>query len=558
VRKFLKYWLTAVFAVVYALAALSQPNNDSLNMRSVLHYPQGVWGTGASNINNGLWGYNDTATGKEYALVGNYRGLLITDITVPAQPVNKLWVPGVYSTWREVRVKGHYAYMVHDFVAAGSPVQDEGLLIVDLDSLNGTPRYKKMRIPVPKPTGGFDTVKRAHTLFADEKGFLYLFGSNIGPGGAVILDIGTDPWNPAVVGHYNSNYIHDGYVRNDTLYAASLWNGIVVVNCVLKSNPTVVKSFQTPNQFAHNCWLSDDGRVLYTTDEQANAFITAYDLSDWNNVTELWRYQVQPGSGIIPHNAHVKGKHLVTSYYTFGVIAQDIECPEWPVLVGYYDTSPFSGGNFHGAWSVYPYGNSGRILVNDMETGLWVVEEEWPDVTRFGGWAVIDWNQQGGPYMPWSQAGGISGPLDYVWKSNGDTLRVEADGSFRYHRFGPINDTLVGINPWGQPVELPVIKSGGTCPQDTLAVPQFWGLPEGGMPAIQVRMLPGAWGLSENGTAVSALRYALVDALGRTVRSVSNPGGNTETIAWPEVSGWYTLRVETTDGRLLHVRALRP
>jgi hypothetical protein len=62
-RKFLKYWLTALFAVVYALAALSQPNNDSLNMRSVLHYPQTAWGTGASNINTGLWGYNDTATG---------------------------------------------------------------------------------------------------------------------------------------------------------------------------------------------------------------------------------------------------------------------------------------------------------------------------------------------------------------------------------------------------------------------------------------------------------------------------------------------------------------
>jgi hypothetical protein len=148
--------------------------------------------------------------------------------------------------------------------------------------------------------------------------------------------------------------------------------------------------------------------------------------------------------------------------------------------------------------------------------------------------------------------------LDYVWKSNGDTLRVEADGSFRYHRFGPINDTLVGINPWGQQVQLPVNKSGGTCPQDTLAVPQFWGLPEGGMPTVQVRMLAGSWGLSENGTPVAALRYALVDALGRTVRSVSAGGSTGETIAWPEVSGWYTLRVETTDGRLLHVRALRP
>jgi choice-of-anchor B domain-containing protein len=557
-RKFLKYWLTALFAVVYALAALSQPNNDSLNMRSVLHYPQTAWGTGASNINNGLWGYNDTATGKEYAIAGNYRGLLITDITTPQQPVNKLWIPGVYSTWREVRVKGHYAYMVHDFVATGSPVTDEGLLIVDLDSLNGTPRYKKMRIPVPKPTGGFDTVKRAHTLFADEKGFLYVFGSNLSPGGAVILDIGTDPWNPVAVGHFNNNYIHDGYVRNDTLYAASLWNGIVVVNCVLKSNPTVVKSFQTPNQFAHNCWLSDDGRVLYTTDEQANAFITAYDLSDWNNITELWRYQVQPGTGIIPHNAHVKGKHLVTSYYTFGVIAQDIECPEWPVLVGYYDTSPFSGGNFHGAWSVYPYANSGRILVNDMESGLWVLEEEWPDVTRYGGWAVVDFNQQG-MYVPWTQAsGGGSSAIDYVWKSTGDSLRVEADGSFRYHRFGSINDTLVGINPWGQPVEIPVLKSTGGCPQDTLVVPIWWSLPEGAALPVYAVLGNGGWQVR---TAEALLTYAevqVVDALGRTVGHANHPGGSQQPVAWPSATGWYTLHVVTTSGEHRTLRAFRP
>ena len=55
----------------------------------------------------------------------------------------------------------------------------------------------------------------------------------------------------------------------------------------LKSNPVVVGTKQTPNQLTHNTWLSDDGKTVFTTDETANAFIAAYDITSLNNITEV-------------------------------------------------------------------------------------------------------------------------------------------------------------------------------------------------------------------------------------------------------------------------------
>jgi hypothetical protein len=49
------------------------------------------------------------------------------------------------------------------------------------------------------------------------------------------------------------------------------------------------------------------------------------------------------------------------------------------INVGHYDTSPFSGDGFHGAWGVYAYLPSGNILVSDIEQGMFVLT---PTLTR--------------------------------------------------------------------------------------------------------------------------------------------------------------------------------
>ena len=85
------------------------------------------------------------------------------------------------------------------------------------------------------------------------------------------------------------------------------------------------------------------------------------------------------GSGVhewsIPHNLIFDGDLLHVAYYVDGYYVWDLSDPANPSLYAYYDTSevPHSLG-YKGAWGVYPFLSSGRVLVSDMQEGLFVFE----------------------------------------------------------------------------------------------------------------------------------------------------------------------------------------
>ena len=56
-----------------------------------------------------VWGY--AAGGREYALVALRNGVNILDITTPAGPIDKGTATGPYSTWRDGKTFGSYAYV---------------------------------------------------------------------------------------------------------------------------------------------------------------------------------------------------------------------------------------------------------------------------------------------------------------------------------------------------------------------------------------------------------------------------------------------------------------
>ena len=129
----------------------------------------------------------------------------------------------------------------------------------------------------------------------------------------------------------------------------------------------------TPNNFTHNCWLDASGQHLYTTDETANSYVASYDVTDPTDINELDRLQTDPGSNAIVHNTYWLNDYTVQSYYTEGVSIYDVTHPDNMVEVGHYDTSPFTGGTFNGAWGVYPFLPSGRLLISDIEGGLYIL-----------------------------------------------------------------------------------------------------------------------------------------------------------------------------------------
>ena len=61
------------------------------------------------------------------------------------------------------------------------------------------------------------------------------------------------------------------------------------------------------------------------------------------------------------------------AHYTEGLRVFDVSSPHAPVEVALYDTYLQPGYDFAGAWTAYPYFASGKIIVSDMQSGLWVV-----------------------------------------------------------------------------------------------------------------------------------------------------------------------------------------
>lgn len=383
-------------------------------------------GTLPYNTNlNDVWGYADTA-GNEYALVGVRNGFSVVDVTVPTSPVEEFFIPGANSTWRDIKTWSHYAYVMHDF--SNTP-PNNGLLIVDLDSLT-TPRYKFM---YPKLTinGVEDSATRSHNLWIDENGVLYIFGADVGLGGAIMLDVATDPWNPAYLGIYNSTYLHDGFARGDTLWGAALSNGMVATDVSVKSQPQFLAQWNTPSIFAHNCWPSDDNKTIFTTDEVSSGYIAAYDVSDLSNVTETDRMRVVPNNQTIPHNAHVLGNLVYTSYYTYGLHVMDAQDPAWLIEVASFDTSPLSGDGYDGAWGCYPFLPSGTVLITDMQEGLFTLEYNGTKAARVYAYVRDSVNN-----VPIPTA-------DVYLVSDMDTVALDAiDAGFQRAKIGAFQDSI--------------------------------------------------------------------------------------------------------------------
>ncbi|MCP4123439.1 MAG: choice-of-anchor B family protein [Bacteroidetes bacterium] len=329
-----------------------------------------------------LWGWSDGT--NEYALLGILNAFVVIDVTDPDNP-DKLFnvsVVGPSTFWRDIKTYGHYAYGVHDCSpCTGLPRQ--GLVIMDLSYL---PDSMPTKFWFGEPGSGRELTE-AHNIYIDEGGTAYLSGHDYGGSGVLMLDIATDPLNPAVVGQYQNGYVHDCFTRGDTLWTSDgNSNRFSAVDVSDKANPVLLGSAPTPGSYSHNVWMSDDGKTAFTTDESSGAFITAHDVSDITDIDEIDRYRSNPGSGVIPHNVHVLNDFLIISYYRDGIIILDAKYPDELVEVGRFDTDPIRSGNgFHGSWGAYPYLPSGNILASDIIKGMYVLTPEYKRAIQLRG-----------------------------------------------------------------------------------------------------------------------------------------------------------------------------
>ncbi len=364
--------ITAFFLMI--AGTLSAQTNFNLTKLANYPYPEGC---------NDIWGYVD-ASGIEYAILGTRQATAILSLEDPANPVEVAYIPGSTSTWRDMKTWGHYAYVTAD---AGN----DGLLIINLEGLPGpvTWEYWKPDLTV---NGNTANLQRCHNIYIDEKGYAYLSGCNpLNNGGVIIFDVHTTPGTPVLVGQAEPVYSHDNMSRGDTLYSANLGQGAYITDVADKATPVTLGIQETSFDFCHNVWVSDDSKYMFTTDEKANAFMDAYDISDLNNIKLLDKYQPidTRQSGVIPHNTHYLKGYNIVSWYTDGVKVVDSHKPDNLVEIANFDTYVAGGTGFQGDWGAYPFLPSGRILVSDINTCLWVFDANYVRASYLEG-IVID------------------------------------------------------------------------------------------------------------------------------------------------------------------------
>jgi len=248
----------------------------------------------------------------------------------------------------------------------------------------------------------------SHNLFINEEtGFAYAVGSDSGGetcGGALhMMDLKADPLYPEFVGCFNeprtgrngSGTTHDVqcvvYRGPDTDYAgqevclSANGTALSIADVTDKANPVGISVAEYPNTaYTHQGWLTEDHRFFYLNDEgdEASEIVDAtrtmiFDLTDLDEPVLAGEYFAD--NSAIDHDLYIKGNMMYQTNYLAGLRLIDISDPENPVEVGSFDTVPYGPNDNSpvlGAWSSYPYFESGIIVVTSGREGVFFLKKQ--------------------------------------------------------------------------------------------------------------------------------------------------------------------------------------
>ncbi len=334
---------------------------------------------------NDSWGWTDPVTGKEWALMGRTNGTAFVDISEPTNPIYVGNLPTQCcgsSTWRDIKVYADHAFIVAD----GIP---HGMQVFDLTRLRD--------VVNPPVTFSADTVyegfDNSHNLAINEEtGFAYAVGSNTCAAGLHMVNI-QNPLAPTSAGCFSGDgYTHDvqcvvyhgpdGEHAGDEICFASNEDTVTIVDVTNKAAP--VQLSRTPYNgaaYTHQGWLTEDHRYFVHDDEldewggDHNTWTYVWDLSDLEKPLLVDHFESTAAA--IDHNQYVRDGFTYQANYRAGLRILEIVDPANGVLTeaAFFDTYPSSNSpDFSGAWSNYPYFQSGVVIVSDINRGLFVLK----------------------------------------------------------------------------------------------------------------------------------------------------------------------------------------
>lgn len=344
-----------------------------------------------SNATSGsdIWGWTDTTTGKEYAIASMSNSTAFVDISDPINPIflGRLNSNAGSNSWRDVKIYNNYVFIVADNVGA------HGMQVFDLTQL------RNITSPPVNFTANtvYTGVQSCHNIVINEsEGVAYLVGCrSVNGGGPIFVDI-SNPLNPTLLGDYTADgYSHDAQVvtydgpdtshKGKEIYIGSNENEVVILDVTDKNNVIRLSSIDYPQiGYTHQGWFTEDHRYFILGDEEdevdlgINTRTLVFDLTDLDNPALSSTY-FGPTQAI-DHNGYVKNNEYFMASYTAGMRVLDITnisaSSNSMTETAFFDTYPANDNTGSGgAWSVYPYFPSGNIVINDINSGLFVVRK---------------------------------------------------------------------------------------------------------------------------------------------------------------------------------------
>jgi choice-of-anchor B domain-containing protein len=347
-------------------------------------------------ILSSLWGWTDSATGREFAIVGRSDGTAFVEVTDPVNPKYLGNLPihqgARASKWHDMKVYKNHAFIVSD--AAGP----HGIQVFDLTQL----RDVKNAPAEFQETAHYDGVASVHTIALNEAtGFAYAAGTSSGGqtcgGGLHMVDVRT-PTRPSFAGCYTESRTGNGYIHEtqcvvyrgpdqqhkgkEICLNASV-TALGIADVTDKQQPKTIGIATYPNaRYTHQGWFTEDQRYVFVNDELDDGAggvdktrTIIFDLSDLDEpvlVTEFYGT-----TAATDHNLYIRGRYMYQSNYQAGLRIIDIADPKNPKEVGYFDTFPDGGadkpGYGDGTWGNYPYFKSGAVAVTSKQEGLFLV-----------------------------------------------------------------------------------------------------------------------------------------------------------------------------------------
>lgn len=331
---------------------------------------------------SGCWGWTDTINDREYGIAGSTTGTYFVDVTNPYSPTVCAFYPATNGTitgtgnWREIKTYKNYCYVMNDN-GAGTL----GLQIFDLSTLPAT---------VTLVSQNMNLFRRGHAGWIDGDKY-YVAGVTYSDNTTSSLNVYSlaTPTAPVLLRQLKQDYpsisyVHDAFVRNDTVFASAAYQGLQVYKLTAANTFTQLGSLTTypGSGYNHASAITPNGQHLVMLDEvPASLPIKVLDITNLSNIVVTATANQFPQS--TPHNPWVVNeKYVFISAYQDGTQLWDISNPNAPFLAGYFDTYPASGGNnntwpggasYNGQWGLYPYFPSKNIFALDRNNGIFMI-----------------------------------------------------------------------------------------------------------------------------------------------------------------------------------------